>query len=84
MFCLSYFALNKHTINTVTCFFLSSFELHPINSFTGDSVFHFISLVNRNLANFQTGFQLLEAPHASPLKCLGLKTSNKLLMKPVD
>ena len=57
MFCLSCFALNKHTINTVTCFFLTSSELHPINSFPGDGVFHFIGSVNGNLANFLTGFR---------------------------
>ena len=35
MFCLSYFALNKHIINIVTCFS----RLHSVSIFTGDSVF---------------------------------------------
>ena len=36
---------------------LVSFELHLINSFAGDDVFHFIGSVNGDLANFQSGFR---------------------------
>ena len=56
MFCLSCFALNKHIINTVTCFSRVP-ELHSINIFDSDVVFRFIGSVNRNLATLQTGFR---------------------------
>ena len=57
LFSSSYFALNKHIINTVTCFFLSFSELHPTSSCAGDGVFHLIGSVNGNSANLQTGLR---------------------------
>ena len=68
MFCLSYFALNEHIINTVLLLVSSrvTFNQH----FCGDGVFHFIGFGKKEFGKFTNGIPVIGGPARPPLKNL--------------
>ena len=58
VFCLSYFAVNKHTINAVTCFFLSSSD----QQFCRWRCFSFYWFGKREFGKFSNGIPVIGGP----------------------
>ena len=78
MFCLSYFALNKHIINTATCFFPSSRV--PFNQhFCQWRCFSFYWLGKREFGKFTNGIPVIGSP-APPTPTPAMKNSMVMLI----